>query len=227
MEETGGGRGVILTRREQSGTFAPTHYASGSVSGAKPSKNMCRLSITRGGEGAGAMVSDPLIRINSQTAEPFQFPYIVLDGRVAFFYFQTLSPFSLNPRHLSISTLSPFNFQTLSLFYFLPFSLMAAVCLMLLLLDDLITHIIIHSIKDEPAIRFLILYNQIRDTFRRICDSDEVLLHVSLRELHQVCRNCYIRSYFERDFDEANHPEALCFEGMERLMTRRNPDKGL
>jgi hypothetical protein len=28
-------------------------------------------------------------------------------------------------------------------------------------------------------------------------------------------------------FREANHPEALCFEGMERLLWWRNPDKGL
>jgi hypothetical protein len=28
-------------------------------------------------------------------------------------------------------------------------------------------------------------------------------------------------------FCEDNHPEALCFEGMVRLMRRRNPDKGL
>jgi hypothetical protein len=32
---------------------------------------------------------------------------------------------------------------------------------------------------------------------------------------------------FERRFREANHPEALCFDGMQRLMRRRNPDKGL
>jgi hypothetical protein len=31
----------------------------------------------------------------------------------------------------------------------------------------------------------------------------------------------------ERRFREANHPEALCFEGMVRLMRRQNPDKGL
>jgi hypothetical protein len=46
---------------------------------------------------------------------------------------------------------SPFNFQTLSLFYSLPFSLMVAVCLMQLLLGDLVTQIIIHSIKDVPS----------------------------------------------------------------------------
>jgi hypothetical protein len=67
--------------------------------------------------------------------------------------------FNFNPRHqLHPSSLStsilvtniiprrqlqpspPFNFQTLSLFYFLPFSLMPEVCLMLLLLpDELVT----------------------------------------------------------------------------------------
>jgi hypothetical protein len=32
---------------------------------------------------------------------------------------------------------------------------------------------------------------------------------------------------FEQCFHETNHPEALCFEEMERLMRRRNRDKGL
>jgi hypothetical protein len=98
---------------------------------------------------------------------------------------------------------------------------------MLLLLDDLITEIIIHSIKDELVIHFLILRKQICGTFRCICDFDEVLLHMSLRELHQVCKNRYVKSCFERCLREANHPEALCFERMERLMRRQNPNKGL
>jgi hypothetical protein len=50
---------------------------------------------------------------------------------------------------------------------------------------------------------------------------------VSLRDLRSACKNRYIRSCFERRFREANHPEALCFEGMVRLLRRRNPDKGL
>jgi hypothetical protein len=50
---------------------------------------------------------------------------------------------------------------------------------------------------------------------------------MSLRDLHEACKNRYIRSCFEQRFHEANHPEALCFEGMERLMRQRNPDKGL
>jgi hypothetical protein len=104
---------------------------------------------------------------------------------------------------------------------------MPAVCLMLLLPDELVTQIIIHSIKDEPVFHFLNLRNQICGTFRCSCDSDEVLLHVSLRDLREACKNHYVRSCFERCFREANHPEALCFEGMERLMRRRNPDKGL
>jgi hypothetical protein len=83
------------------------------------------------------------------------------------------------------------------------------------------------SIKDEPVIYFLILCNQICGTFRRICDSDEVLLHVSPHEFRQLCKNHYVRSCFERRFCEANHPETLCFEGMEWLMRWQNLDKGL
>jgi hypothetical protein len=97
------GRGVIFTRR---GTvrclrphppldcfqYVPLNCTSGSVSGAKPSKITCRLSITREGEGAGAMMSGPLISGSNQAATPLQFPFIVLHGRGAFF--------NLNPRRL-------------------------------------------------------------------------------------------------------------------------------
>jgi hypothetical protein len=104
---------------------------------------------------------------------------------------------------------------------------MAAVCLMLLLPDELLTKIIIHYIKNVAIFHFLNIRNKICGTFRRIYNSDEVLLHVSLHDLHEACKNRYIRSCFERRFCEANYLEALCFEGMVRLMRRRNPDKGL
>jgi hypothetical protein len=84
-----------------------------------------------------------------------------------------------------------------------------AVCLMLLLPDELLTKIIIHSIKDVVVFHFLNLRNKICGTFRRICNSDEVLLHVLLRDLRSACKNHYIRSCFERRFREANHPEAF------------------
>jgi hypothetical protein len=103
----------------------------------------------------------------------------------------------------------------------------AAVCLMLLLPDELLTKIIIHSIKNVALFHFLNLRNKICGTFRRIYNSDEVLLHVSLRDLREACKNHYVRSCFERRFREANYPEALCFEGMQRLMRRQNLDKGL
>jgi hypothetical protein len=103
----------------------------------------------------------------------------------------------------------------------------AAVCLMLLLQDELLTKIIIYSIKDVAVFHFLNLRNKICGTFRRICNSDEVLLHVSLHDLREACKNRCVRSCFERRFRETNHPEALCFEWMVRLMRRRNPDKGL
>jgi hypothetical protein len=98
---------------------------------------------------------------------------------------------------------------------------------MLLLPDEFLTNIIIHSIKDVAVFHFLNLRNKICGTFRRICNSDEVLLHVSLCDLREACKNRYVKSCFERCFREANHPEALCFEGMVRLMRRRNPNKGL
>jgi hypothetical protein len=89
-----------------------------------------------------------------------------------------------------------------------------AVCLMLLLPNELLTKIIIHSIKDVAIFHFPNLCNKICGTFRRICNSDEVLLHVLLRDLREVCKNQYVRSCFKRCFREANHLEALCFEGM-------------
>jgi hypothetical protein len=98
---------------------------------------------------------------------------------------------------------------------------------MLLLQDELLTKIIVHYIKHEPVFRFMNLRNKICRTFRCICNSDEVLLHVLLSDLRDACRNLYVRSCFERRFREANHPEALCFKGMERLMRWQNPDKGL
>jgi hypothetical protein len=152
------------------------------------------------------MMSGPLVNGSSQTVVPFQFKFIVLlHGRGAIFNLQPSSPSStsilvanfiplqqksslptsslvanFNPHRLQLQPSSPFNFQTPSLCYFLPFSLMPAVCLMLLLPDELVTKIIIHSIKDEPVFHFLNLRNKICGTFRCICDSDEVLLHVSL-----------------------------------------------
>jgi hypothetical protein len=184
----------------------------------------------------------PTRQRQKQTTAPFQFPFIVLlHSRGAFFNLQPSSPSStsilvanfiphrlqlqsslptssfvanFSPRRLQLQPSSPFNFQTPSLFYFLPFSLMPAVCLMQLLPNELVTQIIIHSIKDKPIFHFLNLHKKICGTFRRICDSDEVLLHVSLCDLRRVYKNRYVRSCFERRFREANNLEALCFEGM-------------
>jgi hypothetical protein len=87
---------------------------------------------------------------------------------------------------------------------------------MLLLLDELLTKIIIHFIKDVAIFHFLNLRNKICGTFQRICNSDKVLLQVLLRDLREACKNLYVRSCFEWCFREANHPVALCFEGMVR-----------
>jgi hypothetical protein len=50
------------------------------------------------------------------------------------------------------------------------------------------------------------LRNKICSTFRHICNSDDVLLHVSLCDLRDACRNRYVRSCFKRCFCEDNHP---------------------
>jgi hypothetical protein len=142
-----------------------------------------------------AMMSGPLVNDSSQTATPFQFPFIVLlrHGRGAIFNLQPSSPpstsilvatsslFNFNPpcqnfipRRRQLQPSPPFKFQTPSLCYFFSFSLMMpAVCLMLLQPDELLTKIIIHSIKDEPVFHFLNLRNKIYSTFQRICNSDE------------------------------------------------------
>jgi hypothetical protein len=104
---------------------------------------------------------------------------------------------------------------------------MAAMCLMLILPDELLTKVIIHYIKDVSVFHFLNLHNKICITFRCICNSDEVLLHVLLHDLREACKNRDVRSCFERCFRNANQPEAFFFEGMVRLMRRGNPDKGL
>jgi hypothetical protein len=137
-------------------------------------------------------------------------------------------PRQLHPSSPPTSTLVAIQIPNPVTMPFPPFPLMAAVvCLMLLLPHELLTKIIIHSFKDVAIFRFLNLHNKICGTFRRICNSDEVLLHMSLRDLRSACKNRYVRSFFERRFHEANHPEALCFEGMVRLMRRQNLDKGL
>jgi hypothetical protein len=121
----------------------------------------------------------------------------------------------LHPSSPPTSTLVAIQIPNPVAVLFHPFSLMTAtVCLILLLPDELLTKIIIHSIKDLVVFHFLNIRNKICGTFRRICKSDEVLLHVSLRDLSEACKNRYVRSCFERRFHEDSHPEALCFEGM-------------
>jgi hypothetical protein len=194
----------------------------GSVLGAKPSKPT-RRSITREGKGAdcGAFsISNycftwPRRLLQLQPSSPTS-SLITFNFTPRRLQLQSSLPTSslvanFNPHRLELQPSPPFNFQTPSLFYFLPFSLMPMVCLMQVLLDELVTQIIILSIKDEPVIHFLNLRNKICDIFRRTCDSDEVLLHVLLRDLREVCKNHYIRSCFERRFRKANHLEALCF----------------
>jgi hypothetical protein len=107
-----------------------------------------------------------------QTAAPFQFPFIVLlrHGRGAIFNLQPSSPpstsilvatsslFNFNPScqlHPSsppTSTLVAIQIPNPVAVLFPPLLLDAAavLCLVLLLPEELLTKIIIHSIKDEP-----------------------------------------------------------------------------
>jgi hypothetical protein len=120
--KVGEGKEVILTRR---GTvrrlyshpllhccqYVPHDCASDSVLGAKPSKTTCCISITQE-EGAGAMMSSPLINDSSQTVTPFQFPFIILlHGRGAFFNFNPRRLLQLQSSSPSTSTLVAFNFN--------------------------------------------------------------------------------------------------------------------
>jgi hypothetical protein len=118
------------------------------------------------------MISGPLVNGSSQTSIFIccfiTWPINLLQPStlLAFFNFiprRQLHPSSpstsslvanFNPPRLQLQPSPPLNFQTQLLFYFLPFSLMSTVCLMLLLPDELVTKIIIHSIKDEPVGEF-------------------------------------------------------------------------
>jgi hypothetical protein len=126
------------------------------------------------------MMSSPLVNGNSQIAVPFKFPLIVLlrHGRNAIFNLQPLSssprtllqlqsssptsslfnlnpPCQLHPSSLPTSTLAAIQIPNPVALLFRPFSFMTAVvCFMLLLPDELLTKIIIHSIKDVVVFHF-------------------------------------------------------------------------
>jgi hypothetical protein len=92
----------------------PPDCASGSVSGAKPSKTTRRLSITREEEGAGAMMSAPLVNDSSQTAARFQFPLLFYYMDRHLLPLQPSSPSSTSivianfiPHHLQLQLSSP------------------------------------------------------------------------------------------------------------------------
>jgi hypothetical protein len=117
------------------------------------------------------MLSGRLVNSSNQTTTPFQFPFIVLlHDRDAFFNFNPChqlyhsSPSTstlvanfiprsqLQPSSPSTSTLIAFQFPNLIAFLFPP--LLHDACGVQLLPDELVTKIIIHSIKDEPIFHF-------------------------------------------------------------------------
>jgi hypothetical protein len=139
----------------------------------------------------------PLVNGSSQTATPFQFPFMfyydMAEAPSSIFnprarrllqlqsesptssLFNFNPPFQLHPSSSPTSTLVVIQIPNPVAMLFPPFSLMAAaVCLMLLLPDELLTKIIIHSIKDVAVFHFLNLRNKICGTFLHICNSIEV-----------------------------------------------------
>jgi hypothetical protein len=131
MEEAGesrGGRldeGVILTIRGTVRSLCPTHYSitastCHSIAHRAPSRARSHASPFTyvGRRRGGAMMSGPLVNGSSQTAAPFQFPFIVLlrHGRGAIFNFQ---PSSSSPPSTSILVA---NFMPLQLQSSLPTS---------------------------------------------------------------------------------------------------------
>jgi hypothetical protein len=109
-ESRGGrlGEGVILTRRGTVRRLCPTHYSitarlCHSIAHRAPSRSRSHTSPFTyvGRRRGGAMMSGPLVNGNSQTAAPFQFPFIVLlqHGRGAIF---NLQPSSSSPPSTSI-----------------------------------------------------------------------------------------------------------------------------
>jgi hypothetical protein len=157
------------------------------------------------------MMSGPLVNSSNQTAAPFHFhllfyydmaeaPSSTFNPRAHrlapstsilvanFIPLQLQSSFQIHPSSPQTSTLVAIQTPNPVDVLFPFFSFMAATaCLMLLLPDELLTKIIIHSIKHVAIFHFLNIRNKIYGTFRHICNSDEVLLHVSLRDLHEAC----------------------------------------
>jgi hypothetical protein len=89
--------------------YVPLDCASGSVSGAKHESPFNYTGRRRG----GAMMSGPLVNGSSQTAAPFQFPFIVLSRHFQGAIFN-LQPSSSSPPSTSIlvANFIPLQFQS-------------------------------------------------------------------------------------------------------------------
>jgi hypothetical protein len=115
-KKQGRARGYIDKTRNRSGAFAPTHYSitastCHSIAHRAPFQAQNHVSpFNYGGRRwGGPMMSGPLVNGNSQTAVPFQFPFIVLlHGPGTIFNLQPLSPPSTS---ILVTTSSLFNFN--------------------------------------------------------------------------------------------------------------------
>jgi hypothetical protein len=81
---------------EPSGTSAPTHYSITASTCTRLRIGLRFKPKYAGRRRGGAMMSGPLVNDSSQTAVPFQFPYIVLlHGQGTIFNLQPSSPSSI------------------------------------------------------------------------------------------------------------------------------------
>lgn len=98
----------------------------------------------------------------------------------------------------------------------------AALCFLLLLPDELIQEIFLRVIEDGNVLNYLWLRGACVQS-RRFCDDTAVIHSRSLREhRYYTWRRLPVANLrFEERFRLAGHREAICYEGMEILMTRK------
>jgi hypothetical protein len=96
----------------------------------------------------------------------------------------------------------------------------AVFCFLLMLPEDLIIQIILLAIENGGDIIQYLKLCQVCRTFRRICHDKMMINLLSLRQIRYYSHPHLpdLESYTEQRFLRANHPEALCYNGMERLM---------
>lgn len=89
---------------------------------------------------------------------------------------------------------------------------------LLRLLEELITQILLLANENMPP--WYLQLRKVCTTFQRICDAPDVLHRLSLCKLRDYCYQTYEAEglFFEARFLHYGHPEAVCYDGMNRLV---------